>query len=141
MGDHAKDRAQIDFVSWHKARRAQRVLRRLLLLQGMDSLAAAQRIRLPGADSRFSQTKALISLAEDLGANLPAAPAPAPTAGQPTSVALALADVVDAQLQHRCPELPTAAQCPYITIYSSTQMEMCRRCWCSRTGRGPLRHR
>ena len=64
-----------------------------------------QRPRLSLANSGYnSQTSAVIALAQDLGAVLPTpgAPAPAPEQAPANTVSLALADVVDEQLQHRC---------------------------------------
>lgn len=64
-----------------------------------------QRPRLSLANRGYnSQTSAVIALAQDLGAVLQTAcaPAPAPEQAPANSVSLALADVVDEQLQHRC---------------------------------------
>lgn len=53
------------------------------------------------ADRDYSQTRAVISIAQDLGATLVTAPAPVPDASEANSVSLALADVVDMSLQSR----------------------------------------
>lgn len=68
-----------------------------LALQGMQ----AQRLRASLADRDYSQTRAVISIAQDLGATLVTAPAPVPDPSEANSVSLALADVVDMNLQSR----------------------------------------
>ena len=78
---------------------------RPLLLQDADAAAAAKRLRLSLADRDYSQTRAVVALVQDLGDTvLLQAPAPAAALApsQANTVSLALADVVDHDLQSRC---------------------------------------
>lgn len=102
---------------------------RPLLLQDTDAERAAQRLRLSLADRRYSPTRAIVALVRDLGGTLLTAPAPAAALApsQANTVSLALADVVDRDLQSRWPDKthPSIAAIPCLLGWEACCFKDC----------------
>ena len=101
---------------------------RPLLLQDTDAERAAERLRLSLEDRQYSQTRAVIALVQDLGATLLQGPAPAAALApsQANTVSLALADVVDHDLQTRWPASalhPCMQSCSRFSVHSGPTLE------------------